>query len=394
MRLQLRRPRAALVLLLAVIASAGAARTAGADPKAPDASNLTETVSSDVAEYADTDHVFVFTPSIAGTVANPTAGWSVSGDYLVDVVSAASVDIVSTASRRWEEVRNEGSLSGTYKPGTFGASVNAGVSSEPDYLALNAGGSITQDLRDKTFTWLLGYNYGHDVAGITNTPFSVFSHEIDRHAFKAGATIVINKTTIASFVGDVVVESGDQSKPYRYIPLFAPGVYVPVGASPDLVNDLRVSERPREQLPLSRDRYAFSVRFAHRLKNSTLRLDERFYTDSWGLKATSRSSASLRRRSSSSRMRAWAASMMRAATRGSTTAVPRSTDTAARVPARSNVPSPVSQPETRGRLRVSRESKPLHTSNHRAVSRTERDTQPTTTVRGGWRTSGPRGMRP
>jgi len=287
MRLQLRRPRAALVLLLAVIASAGAARTAGADPKAPDASNLTETVSSDVAEYADTDHVFVFTPSIAGTVANPTAGWSVSGDYLVDVVSAASVDIVSTASRRWEEVRNEGSLSGTYKPGTFGASVNAGVSSEPDYLALNAGGSITQDLRDKTFTWLLGYNYGHDVAGITNTPFSVFSHEIDRHAFKAGATIVINKTTIASFVGDVVVESGDQSKPYRYIPLFAPGVYVPVGASPDLVNDLRVSERPREQLPLSRDRYAFSVRFAHRLKNSTLRLDERFYTDSWGLKATS-----------------------------------------------------------------------------------------------------------
>ena len=36
--------------------------------------------------------------------------------------------------------------------------------------------------------------------------------------------------------------------------------------------------------------------------------------------------------------------------------------------------------ERRGRLYGSRESNPLHTSNQRAVSRTDRDTQPTTTV--------------
>ncbi len=89
-----------------------------------------------------------------------------------------------------------------------------------------------------------------------------------------------------------------------------------------------------------------------------------------------------------------AASATRAATRGSTMAEPRSMEITARLPARSKVPRPASHPSTRGRLRVSRGSKPLHTSNHRAVSRTERDTQPTTTVRGGWRVSGPRGMRP
>ena len=38
--------------------------------------------------------------------------------------------------------------------------------------------------------------------------------------------------------------------------------------------------------------------------------------------------------------------------------------------------SPASHPSTRGRLRVSRGSKPLQTSNHRAVSRTERVMQP------------------
>jgi hypothetical protein len=254
---------------------------------APSASpSLVGSVGSEIAEYADTDHVFVFTPSIAGSVSNPTAGWSFNGAYLVDVVSAASVDIVSTASRRWEEVRQEGSLSGAYHPGSFGVGANAVVSSEPDYLSLNAGVSVTQDLLNKNFTWLVGYQYGHDVAGRTGTPFSVFSHEIDRHAFKGGATVILDHATLASFVGDVVVESGDQSKPYRYIPLFAPGQHVPVGASVAQVASLRVSERPLEQLPLSRQRFAVSERLAHRFRASTLRLDERLYADSWGLKAT------------------------------------------------------------------------------------------------------------
>ncbi len=57
-------------------------------------------------------------------------------------------------------------------------------------------------------------------------------------------------------------------------------------------------------------------------------------------------------------------------------------------------PSPASHPETGGRLRVSRSSAPLQTSNHRAVSRTERLTQPVTTVNGVWVTFGPRGIRP
>src|SRR5271154_5302810 len=72
--------------------------------------------SSEVAGYSDTDHVAVVTPSVAGHVGNPAAGWSVDGSYLVDVISAASVDIVSTASRRWTEVRQAGHARAAYKP--------------------------------------------------------------------------------------------------------------------------------------------------------------------------------------------------------------------------------------------------------------------------------------
>ena len=261
---------------------------------APDASspsssssNIDVKASTDVSTYADTDHVFVQTPSIAGSIANPTAGWSADASYLVDVVSAASADIVSTASRRWEEVRQAGTLNASYKPQNFGVSGSANVSSEPDYLSWTAGGALTQDVLNKNLTLLLGFYHTHDIAGRTGTPFSVFSHAINREAFKGGGTLVLSRTTLASFVADVIVENGDQSKPYRYIPLFSPGTNVPNGASIDLVQSLRTSARPLEQLPLSRERFAGTFFLAHRFSHSTLRGDERLYMDTWALKATS-----------------------------------------------------------------------------------------------------------
>ena len=249
-------------------------------------SDIDVKASSDFSTYADTDHVFVQTPSIAGAISNPTAGWSADASYLVDIVSAASADIVSTASRRWEEVRQAGTLNAAYKPRTLGGSASANVSSEPDYLSWTAGGAITQDLFDKNFTWLFGFYHTHDIAGRTGTPFSVFSHTIDHEAFKGGGTFVLSRTTLASFVADVILENGDQSKPYRYIPLFSPGTSVPNGASIDSVQSLRTSARSLEQLPLSRQRFAGTFFLAHRFSGSTLRGDERLYVDTWAQKAS------------------------------------------------------------------------------------------------------------
>jgi hypothetical protein len=86
-----------------------------------------------------------------------------------------------------------------------------------------------------------------------------------------------------------VFENGDQSKPYRYVPMFAPNVAsnVPKGATLDYVTSHRLYERPLEQLPLSRRRFAATGRMAHRFESSTLRALERVYTDTWGLNASS-----------------------------------------------------------------------------------------------------------
>jgi hypothetical protein len=258
-----------------------------AEAKTETPSAIDVRASTQLAGYADSDHVYVVSPTIAGSLTNPTAGWSVDGRYLVDVVSAASVDIVSTASRRWEEVRHVGSLGGLYKPGEWGVGANADVSIEPDYQSYTFAGSVQRDILDKNATLLLGYEHGHDISGRSGTPFSVFSRKIDHDAFKGGATFVLDKATILSTVGDLVVERGDTSKPYRYVPMFAPGVDVAKGASVVTVDQLRLPARVLEQLPTARTRYALAGHLAHRFAHSTLRVSERLYTDSWGLRASS-----------------------------------------------------------------------------------------------------------
>jgi hypothetical protein len=103
-----------------------------------------------------------------------------------------------------------------------------------------------------------------------------------------GVSIVVNRSAIASAIFDAILERGDQSKPYRYVPMFEEGAAgeLPPGASPDLVDAMRLHVRPLDALPHNRDRFAVTGRFAYRFAASTLRAEERVYADTWGLKAS------------------------------------------------------------------------------------------------------------
>ncbi|HVU02778.1 MAG TPA: DUF3570 domain-containing protein [Polyangiaceae bacterium] len=230
----------------------------------------------------------VFTPAVSGTVRSPTAGVSASGSYLADIVSAASVDIVSTASRRWTEVRHVGALGATYQPRTVGVSANGSVSSEPDYLSVSGGGRVLWELSDKTVTPTVGYTYGHDTAGKTGTPFSVYSQDLSRHALFLGTELVLDRRTTAFLSLDTILERGDQKKPYRMLPLFSSdgATRVPAGAELSLVNQLRLPGRMAENTPDERNRFGLSLRVARRFTSSTLVLAERAYADDWGLLAS------------------------------------------------------------------------------------------------------------
>jgi hypothetical protein len=205
---------------------------------------------------------------------------------LIDVVSAASVDIVSTASGHWVETRHVGSASADFKVGGAGVSLAGGFSREPDYLSLGGGGVVSLELSDKNIMPFLGGSYGHDEVGRTLEPRSLW-RPMDKISIKTGATFVVNRSTIASLSLDAIFERGYLAKPYRYIPLFAPGTAssIPAGASVDLVKSAN-QYSVDENVPTARDRFAVSGRVAHRSKGATFRGDQRLYHDSWGMWAS------------------------------------------------------------------------------------------------------------
>jgi hypothetical protein len=260
----------------------------------------TKRAALEIATYADSDNVAVFTPSLAASIENILQGASLKGRYIVDVVSAASADIVATASPRWTEIRHAGSLEATYKPHNFGVTIAGSLSSEPDYLSFGVGSEMTLDLFEKNTTLVAGFGYGHDTVGRCGaegspaattsscTSFGVFSRAVNRTSFNFGLTQLLGPSTVSALIVDVGLESGDQSKPYRYVPMFSSSVApnVPNGAPVDFVTANRSPERPLEQTPLSKRRVSLTGRLAHRFEGSTLKLEERVYGDTWALFAS------------------------------------------------------------------------------------------------------------
>ena len=256
--------------------------------------NIVIRIAGDFSAYSDTNSVAVYTPGVNASVVSPTAGWNFGGSFILDAVSAASPDIVSTASPPFEEFRYGAALTGGYKPGLYGAQASVSTSLSPDYVSYTGALRLAADVNDKLITPTIGYSYSYDKIGRGpnnfQNDFNPLKGKLDTHEFEAGVTFVMSPTSILLVGGTAQFERGDQSQPYRYIAMFDPvGVapFVPNGATVDLVNRTRLPVRPLEQLPTERDRFAVGARFNKRLNNATLRIDQRLYHDTWGLNASS-----------------------------------------------------------------------------------------------------------
>lgn len=271
--MQLKKAAARAAALTAALSLSAAAQS----PK----SKVRWDVGGEVGAYVDSDHVTVITPAASARARAPADGWTASGTALVDIVSAASVDIVSTASPRWTEVRTAGVLQAEYAPREWGGRAHVGGSVEPDTTTLTTGGGLFADLEQRTARTGLDYTFSRERAGRRDTPLSVYSLDLNRHTLTGSLDLVLGPATRFGVVADVMLESGRQEKPYRWLPLFDPDTPVPVGASIVEVHRLRLPAAVTERLPDARQRYALSGRLAHRFRDSTLVLWDRLYADSW-----------------------------------------------------------------------------------------------------------------
>ena len=248
--------------------------------------DLSWRIGVEVSGYHDDMSVDVFTPSVSTGVEHVTDGWGIGAAFLVDIVTAASIDILATASPRWREVRYVPAINGHKKFDDVDVGLRASLSHEPDYLATTVGANVSAELVQKTVTPSFGVEYSHDING--RKDWKEVGLPVNRFAINAGLGLVLDKATFGALAFTFVYEDGDVSKLYRHIPMFSPenAPLVAPGLVIDAVNFFREPERPLEQLPTTRKRFALAGQLAHRLSDATIRGSQRLYIDTWGTKAS------------------------------------------------------------------------------------------------------------
>jgi hypothetical protein len=214
--------------------------------------------------YTDSDHTTVVSPLVALS-RDAWRGGTLSASYVADVVTSASVDVVSNATKKMSDYRSEitAGLSQKLKASTFGASYV--YSLENDYQSHNAALSFSQDLFAKNSTLALGYNYAYNLVGRSGD--QLFHRRLDVHGVGASWTQVFGRSTIGQLSYTFSYNGGYQASPYRFV----------------WVNDeFKVPETD----PDERFRHAFVAAInQHVGQDSAFQADYRVYFDNWGIVA-------------------------------------------------------------------------------------------------------------
>lgn len=250
------------------------------------------TLSSDSLLYTDTDNVLVVSSQLGAARALDEEGGKASADVVVDVVSAASVDVVSQASQRFSELRWEVNLAGSYAIGDGLPSLNYRGSAEPDYVSHGFGAGYLSRLVGADTVASAHYQLTLDTVGRSGTPFATFSRSLTIHSAELSLTQNLSTRALLRAVLSLTVERGYQEKPYRFVPLFDAAGLAQADADGEELrlstfDRYRLASRPPEEVPQTRVRPAIALRGLVYLDalESSLRADYRFYLDDWGVLA-------------------------------------------------------------------------------------------------------------
>lgn len=278
MRLQLTRP----LLVLVPLAVATSARADGDWRLALDA-----------LVYDDTDNVTTFSPRLSLRRHLDADGSSIGAYTLLDVVSAASVDVVSQATPGFLEARTEAGVDASAAfEGDHLASVSYRFSIEPDYMS--HGGRISLRSRLGTPDSVLSVAYGltGDVVGRSGTPWSSFSPNLFTHAAEISLTQTLGPETVLRGVYALTLQHGYLEKPYRHVPLFDAAVLDALARNGERLtlesfDGFRLPARPPESVPDLRVGHALGVRALLSIGpiEGSVRADYQFFFDDWGMTA-------------------------------------------------------------------------------------------------------------
>ena len=192
------------------------------------------------------------------------------GNYYVDMVSSASIDVVTTASPYTEE-RTQWSLGMDYLRGSTTMRVGYTSSEESDFDANTFSFSVSQDMFGDLTTLTLSYALGDDL--VRKADDDAFERPLDRQVFGVGLTQILTRKLIATLNVETVTEEGYLNNPYRVVRY----------ADPTAELGYRFEG---EHYPNTRTGTAVGLRARYFLPyRAALEAEYRFYTDTWDIES-------------------------------------------------------------------------------------------------------------
>jgi hypothetical protein len=217
--------------------------------------------------YFDNDRTTVVSP-LAAIRRDAWRGGTLSASYVADVVSSASVDVISNATKHMTDFRSEitAGLSQKLRNTTVDAAYVYSV--ENDYSSHNANLGLTQDLFDKNTTLGIGYSFSYNNVGRTGD--QTFHRQLLVNGLGASWTQVFNPRTIAQLSYTFSYNKGYQASPYRFVRIDTMD-----GDIAFKVPETEPEDRFRHAAVLGINRHLFT--------DSSVQADYRFYADNWGV---------------------------------------------------------------------------------------------------------------
>lgn len=251
---------------------------AGLEPSAP-RQGVDGDVDARESVYLDNDHTWVSTTRVAASVSPEHEPLTLRVGYLADVISSASVDVVSAATGRFRETRHQGSGGLSLDPGEWQIDFGYAYSNEPDWKSHTATASVGHDFFMRNTNVTVGYAFTHNAVGRFEDPD--FHDTVTSGATTLTYTQVLGRKTTSRVIGYFAALDGLQSSPYRYVPIG--------GATETDDPTLRcvlAAQCPLERHPRERYRFALMGVLAHhvgRRRAAAIRGSYRFYGDTWAI---------------------------------------------------------------------------------------------------------------
>ena len=178
--------------------------------------------------------------------------YGVTANYYVDMVSSASIDVVTTASP-YKEERNQGSLAFDMLNGKSQYSLSFTNSEENDYTANSLSFDVSHEVRRR----------GDDE----------FAESVDRRTYRVGVSQILTPSLMMGLSYELVTDEGFLNNPYRSVRYLDPTSPAGYAYQPEVYPHTRTSN-------------AASVRARYYLPyRAALAGEYRYFTDTWGIAA-------------------------------------------------------------------------------------------------------------